>query len=977
MASRPVMSLAEVDRPTLLSISKACNIPSAIIEDVYACTPTQLDLITETRAEVLHFIMSFGPTADIDRFCHAIRQVVLINPILRSRIVECSLGLVQVVTNEEHVTEHLSSNLEQYLDDDRTRRFELGMPLFRTAFIDRVLVATVHHAIIDFTSIFTLLGKHLPAAYYGLTLDPCPTFKQFVTYCMNIDEAAAKSFWASRFKGIPTIFPIAKPGYIPAPQDRAGRKIPVTRIGNGIPIAHVPSYIEAAWALTAATYSGSDSVAYGYVLSGRSSALDGVELMLGPTVAEVPVQVNLQRNMTVEWLLKDRATALRKLQMHPASQYNIASIGAISESARIASCFQTLLNINPIAPVSYEEADMDIKYDRTLHRRGSFAPFTLQLMFIIHDDGILVEPRPDPAVVCDSQLYRILNQFEHLFKLLVEAPPQTKLDNLQLLNDHDQSEILRWNKAIPQPLGGCLHELFRNQAQAQPEAVAIEASNGEISYHRLDQMSECLAHRLRSRGVFHGQSVAFIFEKSLWAVVAILGIIKAGGVCVPIDKDDPYDHKAAILSITKANLILTSSIVHTDLDGLAPDVLVIGPDLAAEGPKLELPDDLGPTSSSSPEDLAFIIFTGRNTKALQGVFLEHRSLAFSLAQNSQRLGWQPDSRILQFAPYVSSISIAEIFGALLFGGCLCIPDEEQKQKDKLPDYIVSAKANWAMLPPSVLRTMSPNQVPGMKCLASIGEPMDVEAPKRWGATLRFFNCWGVCGASILNTVAELGPLSPYPEGNIGLPVGCAVWIVDPRDPHKLCAIGAVGELVVEGPVVARGYAKEGEATMTTASFISEPPPWTTSSKDGKGGRLYRTGDLGRYNPDGSISFVGKRTNRVKRAGHTIQLEEIERVLISCSEIEDAAVLTKICAGRTELVAMVCLAGRVDQSTTPVPSAAVESRLDAVRYYANAALPSHSVPTTWLAVEEIPRSTSGKLDRSLTSNLLKRGVNGHL
>ncbi|KAI0869836.1 putative aminoadipate-semialdehyde dehydrogenase [Hypoxylon argillaceum] len=980
MAPRPVMSLTEVDRPTLLDISKACNIPSALIEDVYTCTPTQLNMITETRAEIFHFIMSFGPTADIDRFCHAIRQVVSINSMLRTRIVECRLGLVQVTTNEEHVTEHLSSDLEQYLEDNRTRRFELGMPLFRTAFIDRVLVVTIHHAVIDYTSGFALLAQDLPAAYYKLTPSPRPTFKQFVTYCMNIDEAAARSFWASRFKGIPAIFPIPKPGCIPTPKDRAGRKIYLTRIGNGIPIAHIPYYIEAAWALTAATYSGSDSVAYGYVLSGRSSTLDGVESMLGPTIAEVPVQVNLQRNRTVEWLLKDRATALRQLQMHPASQYNIASIGAVNESAKIASCFQTLLNIVPVLPTGVKEADMDIKYDSTVHRRGAFAPFALQLVFRIQDDGILVEPRPDPTLVCDSQLSRILTQFEHVLKLLEGASPQTKLDNLQLLNDNDRSEILKWNTAMLQPKGSSLHELFQTQARAQPEALAIEARDGKLSYHRLDRMSECLAHRLRRRGVLRGQSVAFIFEKSLWAVVAILGIMKAGGVCVPIDKDDPYDRKAAIISITKANLVVTSPIGHTDLIGLAPDILAISPDRAAEWPKLELPGDSGLTSSSSPEDLAYIIFTGRSMGTLQGVLLEHGSLAYSLAQNSQRLGWEPDSRILQFAPYGSNISIAEIFGALLFGGCLCIPDEEacqplkQKQKNKLTDYIVSAKVNSAMLPPSVIRTMSPSQVPGIKCLASIGEPIDVEAPKRWGGSLRFFNCWGACGASIINTVVELGPLSPYPEDNIGRPVGCAVWIVDPRDPNKLCAIGAVGELVVEGPGVARGYVQKGKATTTTASFISGPPPWAANFKDGKGGRLYRTGDLGSYNPDGSIAFVGKRTNQVKKAGHRIQLEEIEKVLMSCSEIEDATVLTKISAGRTELVAVVCLAGGVDQSTTSVSSAAAEPRLHAIRDYANARLMSHSVPTTWLAVEEVPRSTSGKRDRPLASKLLKRGVN---
>ncbi|KAI8951500.1 putative aminoadipate-semialdehyde dehydrogenase [Xylaria longipes] len=977
MAPHTVMSLADVDGPTLSDIAKACDIPAALIVDVYGCTPMQLSMIAETRAEVFHFILSFGPTADIDRFCQALQQVVAMNSVLRTRIVKCSYGTVQVVTSEEHVTEHLSGDLEQYLDDDQTHRLGLGTLLLRTAFVNRVFVATIHHAVMDSVSIGTLMGQDLPAAYYGFAPSPRPDFKQFVAHYMNIDEADARSFWASRFKGVPAIFPRVKPGFMPAPLERAGRKISLTPIGKGISPTSVPYYIEAAWALTTAAYTASDSITYGYVLSGRSPTLNGIESTLGPTIAEVPVQVNLQRNMTVEWLLKDRATTLRQLQMHPASQYGIASIGAINESARIASGFQTLLNIVPVLPMSSDDAD--VKYDGVIWRRGSFA---LQLVCRILDDGISVEPRSDPAVVCDSQLYRIINQFEHILQLLVEVPPHTKLDDLPLLNDNDRSEILSWNKTIPPPTESCLHELFRTRAQAQPEAMAVEASDGNASYSRLDQMSERLAYGLQRRGVSPGQSVAFMFEKSIWAIVAILGIMKAGGVCVPIDKDDRHDRKAAIISITKANIIVTSPMKRTDLIGLAPHILAIGPDYA-EWPELDLPGHIRPASSSSPGNLAYTIFTGSSTGAPQGVLLEHRSLASSLTCNSQRLGWGPDSRILQFAPYSSGISIMEIFGALLFGGCLCIPDKEAcrrsklKAKLKLPDCIASVNANWAMLPPSVLRTISPDQVPGLRWLASVGEPIDAEASKRWGAALRLFNCWGACGASVFNTVAELGPLCPYPESNIGRPVGCAVWIVNPRDPHKLCPIGVIGELLIEGPGVARGYLKGEEATKTSASFISQPPPWAASIRDTKGARLYRTGDLGRFNPDGSISFVGKQANQAKGASQKIQFEEIEMALLSCSGVDDVVVLTRISAGRTQLVAMVCLAGSGDQATTiasqemcEVRSGAVEQCLDVVRDYARSNLPSNSVPTTWLAVAQLPRSTSGKLDRASISAWLR-------
>ncbi|KAI0968647.1 putative aminoadipate-semialdehyde dehydrogenase [Xylaria arbuscula] len=984
MTPRRMLSLSDVDESTLSNIAKACGIPQGLIVDVYDCTPIQLSMIAETRAEVFHFILSFGPAADIDRFCQAIRQVVSANTVLRTRIVECSLGIVQAVTSEAHVTEHLSGDLDQYLDNDQTQRVGYGTNLFRTAFIGRVLVATIHHAVMDHISVAALLGEDLPAAYYGLAPKPRASFKQFVTQYANIDEPTARSFWATRFKGAPAIFPRVKPGAILAPIQRAGKTIRPSRIGTGITPTHIPYYIEAAWALTAATYAASDSVAYGYVLSGRSPMLHGVNLTLGPTIAEVPVQVNLQRNMTVEWLIKDRSTALRQLQMHPASQYGVAAIGAINKSARIASGFQTLLNIVPVLPMSSEGAG--VKYDGVIWRGGSFA---LQLVCRIRDNEISVEPRADPVLVCDDQLHRILNQFEHILQLLIEVPPHTRLHELPLLNDRDHSEILAWNKTIPQATENCLHELFRARARAQPEAVAVEAGDGHASYSRLDQMSDRLADELQNRGVSPGQPVALIFEKSLWAIVATLGIMKVGGLCVPIDKDDRYDRKAAILSLSKASMILISSTEYSNSASLAPDVLPIGPDFAIGWPEHRVPENPGSTSPSgssffSAESLAYIIFTGTSTGALQGVLLEHRSLASSLTWNAQRLDWGPESRVFQFASYASSMSVIEIFGTLLFGGCLCIPDGEAcgrlepKSKQKLRDSVVSVKANWAMLPPSVLRTMSPSQVPGLRWLASVGEPIDAEAAERWGAGLRFFNCWGACGASILSTVAELGPLCPYSESNIGRPVGCAVWVVNPRHPNKLCPIGAVGELWIEGPGVARGHLRDEETTATRGSFTSPPPAWGDTFREEKGARLYRTGDLGRYNPDGSISFVGRFANQAKSAGQTLQVEEIEGALISCREIENVAVLAKISAGRTQLVAVVCLVDSdhgeaimtIPHELGEVCSEAVEKRLDAIRDYARSRLLSHMVPTTWFAVEQLPRSTSGKLDRASISAWLR-------
>ncbi|KAI1765644.1 putative aminoadipate-semialdehyde dehydrogenase [Hypoxylon sp. FL1150] len=952
MTRRTVMSLDDLDESTIADLANACNIPTESIEDVYSSTPVQLDMIAETRNEAIHFVLDLGPEADIDKFGEAIRKVVSLYPIFRTRLAPCGFGILQVVTKEEHVTERRSDDFEKYLNGDSTHRMGLGTPLFRTAFFNRVLVGTIHHAVADYASMAGLFGEDVSAAYLGHPLKLRPQFKEFVAYCMEIDESEARLFWQSRFKGIPAIFPRVKPA---KPCRKSSfehgtvRHMVLERIGNGVSPNHVPYFIEGAWALTAAAYAGSDSIAYGYVISGRSQPLNGLETTLGPTLVEAPVQVNLQRTMTVEWLLKDRATALRQLQAHPASQYGTLRIASFSEAARTASGFQTLLNIVPLLPMS---KDTGVGKRADLVWLGKSWP----LVQICRIDGnkIIFEPRHDSAVICERQLDRIINQFRHMIRLLMDVPPHTVLSELPLLTDQDSLELAQWNKIAP-PVEKCLHKLFTIQARVRPQAMAVEASDGKATYRRLDDMSNSLARELQKKGMSPENPVALIFEKSLWFTVAVLGVMKAGGVCVPIDKNDQHDRKLQILYETNAKTILTSSSEHARSVDLAPEVLAVDGEFFAQVPEShDTPDN----ATNSPNTPAYIAFKSGAAGAPKCVLLEHCSLASSLRSQSERFDWQPSSRVLQFAAHTSEISICEIFGALLSGGCLCVPTEEVCISN-LPDFIESAGVNSAMLPPGVLRDISLGQVPSLRSLISIGESVHVKFSKDWGATLRAFNCWGACEASIISTIAELAPDSPYPE-SIGKPVGCAIWIVNPRNIHELVPVGAVGELLIQGPGVARGYLKDEAGTAD--SFVS-PPQWATSF-EGEGARFYRTGDLGKYNPDGSIHFVGRQVNRVRLGGQTVQLEEIENVLASCSQIRDVVASVKFSAGRTQLVAMVRLADSQE------PTELKEQQFDAIRAYASSTLPSNMVPSLWLEVENVPRTTSHKLDRDSARRLLK-------
>lgn len=736
MVPQTVLSRDGVEQSTLAEIAEACHISADQIEDIYVCTPLQTSAMAEstirTGASVFQYVFSFAPSVDVERVCAALQTVVSLNAILRTRLVDSRLGILQVVTKGAHYTQRLSGDvqLEQYKRDEKNKALVLGLPLFHSAIIDRKWVLTMHHAIMDHSSL-TFLFRDLLGIYHGHAPEVRTPFKKFAEYCLNIDETAAKSFWSSRFKGIPAIFPKVEPGYAPNATQKVTLKITSTRIGAEVSLAHIPSFIEAAWALTAGAYANSESVAFGQVLSGRTPGL-GLETTLGPMIAIVPVQINLLRNMTVEGILKDRTTALRQLQTHSALQYGVTRIRAVSEEARIASSFQTLLNIRP--SLSDPNESEDLKYEGMDEPNGAFS---LCLYCNLQEDGIFVEAISDPTILCERQLLRVVHQFEHVFQSLLEADPQTKLVQLPLLNPYDRSELLQWNKKLPDTVERCIHELFSARAREQPDAVAVEAWDGHLSYLELDEMSDRLAQELRRRGVSPRNPVAFIFEKSYWTIVAIFAIMKAGGACVPIDPANPHARKSAIISSAHIKILLVSSAQLASSVDLALDIFVVNTASISR-----LADTTGSLDETcSPGDLAYIMFTSGSMGSPKGVMLEHRCLVSSLSSLAQKFTWRPGCRMLQFAAHVWDISMGEIFGALLFGGCLCIPSDEERESS-LAQFITSRKINWAWFTPTVLRTLSPEELPSLQSMISAGEPIGADFAKTWGRTLRLFN--GVC-----------------------------------------------------------------------------------------------------------------------------------------------------------------------------------------------------------------------------------------
>ncbi|KAK8124137.1 Nonribosomal peptide synthetase 12 [Apiospora kogelbergensis] len=963
-------STVKLDPEVLEHISHACQFSVEEIEDVYPCTPLQEAFIAHPSEHAYNhcIIISLSPTLEPDRLCNALRQVVRENSILRTRIVQCGIDILQVVTSvipDVHVS---TDTLEDVLAQEKAEPMSLGTPLMRMVITSGRLILTLHHALGDGWAVHAFLDD-VSSVYHGRASQSHASFKMFVEYLQSFEKPEFIAFWANRFTGTPSVFPSVSAEYYADASAKVDHQIHFSAHDTDISIGLIPSYLEAAWALTSKAYSGSGNVAFGLVLSGRTPALGPIQSTLGPTIATVPIQVDVDMQSTIRQMIKTRLRTRRELTNSPALQYGLQNIRNISDAARLASNFSTLLSIS--SPVGEDLKYMeDMKQEYEYDRHG---PYCIALVCVVHDKGVSVDAAFDPKVICERQMRRVLTQLEHTFLLLVRSPPDTPLSHLELISNSDKMEQLQWNAISPQSNNEtCLHTEFAAIARKQPTEMAIVSHDGTMTYEQLDMSSSSLAQELRRKGLGGDKSAALIFEKSQWAIVAQLAVWKAAGVCVPIDPSYPLAQKQATLSSCKAVVLLTSAMHLKEAQRLGVDVICVNRHLLLGLPPAMSSSIQGHGTSSSP--IAYLLYTSGSTGQSKGVLLDHGNLATSLQAYGNRIGFRPRVRVLQFAAYVWGASIIEIFGTLLFGGCVCVPSDETRLAG-VEEFIVDNKVQNALLTPTMIRMISPDDVCGtLESLVSGGEPLDIHTLDAWANRLRYYNAWGQSETAVCSTIGEVTPKSPYPQ-SIGFPIGCGIWIVDPDNIQELLPIGAVGEIVVEGAGVARGYLND--ELRTAASFIV-PPSWAPlsrqwSQEEALSCRMYRTGDLGKRNPDGSICHMGRKDSQVKLHGQKLDLLEIEAVLCSSVAGKACAFLRVSDEGKTDLVAVFTVETLEVPTPTPLKrvfpnlNPAIDRDVAKIHDCALSRLPSYMIPTIWIVAEELAVTTTSKLDRRAIKN----------
>lgn len=566
-----------------------------------------------------------------------------------------------------------------------------------------------------------------------------------------------------------------------------------------------------------------------------------------------------------------------------------------------------------------------------------------------------------------DQANRLIDLVLNVVESLLANPMQT-VGQLELCTSSDASLLNSWNNAPLVEEERCLHEVIEEQVASKPEKVAVVSDEGALTFQELDGMANKLAHHLQQLGAGPEVIIPCCFEKSIWAIVAMLGVLKAGAACAALDPAHPLERLQTILKDTEAPFVLSSSSQTTLVAQTGLQAVVVTEETLNKLP----PCTSAPSTGVKPDNKAFIVYTSGSTGTPKGAILEHRNL-YASSRGFGTFGMNSESRVAHFSSYAFDVSIGETMLALTHGACVCIISEEDRLGD-LTAALNRLQATFTQLTPTVVRTLEPSELPYMKTVVTAGELLTDDIINKWTNKVRLFNSYGPCECAINSTGSGL--LKAGARGAvIGKPLQSRLWIVDPENDQQLVPPGAVGELVVNGPIVGRGYLNNPDRTK--AAFM-ELPRWATASSNA--GRFYKTGDLARWTSDGSIHYLGRKDVQVKIHGQRIELGEVEfRIAEKAGSAFKAVVAAVPSGGRLKqrLVALMSLGDQrmhqgggvsvvddVDLKSTSL--AEIADIIESVKK----SLPRHMVPNLWIPVYNLPKLPSGKTNRRFINQWLE-------
>ncbi len=590
-----------------------------------------------------------------------------------------------------------------------------------------------------------------------------------------------------------------------------------------------------------------------------------------------------------------------------------------------------LQNYHTDGKISTELKSIPYKFSKKVSQ------FDLQLTCHEHSEGLKFTFEYCTKLFKKATIEDLARHFVQLMKNIV-ADPDKKVGDIEILSAEEKDRLLwLFNQTRVEYLDQkTIHQLFEEQVEKTPNQVALVLGDTNLTYQELNGKANHLARLLRSNGVQPDTIVGIMIERSFEMLVAMVGVMKAGGAYLPIDPEYPKERIQYMLVNSESKILLTQESLKEKVD-------FAGELICLDNPLVFVGDEKNLQNVNQSSDLIYMIYTSGSTGRPKGTMLEHRSVNNFITGITDRIEVTPGKTILALTTISFDIFVLETLLPLTQGGRVILASEsEQKDPQHLIDLIVKNQVEMIQLTPSRLQLFLEDEksILALKQVNEIlvgGEAFPERLLKKLqeSTQAKIYNMYGPTETTVWSTMQDLTDAA---EVNIGKPIAnTQIYILDKK--LQLLPKKVIGELYIAGDGLTRGYFKQPE--LTEERFL--PNPFIT------GELMYRTGDLARWLPDGNIEYMGRIDHQIKIRGYRIETGEIESCLNEHPNIRESVIIAKEAAeGYKYLIGYYVADDEISVS---------ELRVHLLEH-----LPDYMVPGVYCRLEELPLTPNGKIDR---------------
>lgn len=932
----------------------------------------QYKMYPESKANLVIRQFDINGDVNVDALRESLKQAFNHYDILRTQLVtsednHTSLMIragVEDVVEIIDITGFTDAESEARIEEEKDKLLQQGFNLESDVLLriklfrlknKYVLLWNYHHIIMDGWC-FNIIVKEIMGAYAAIcknteyTWAPYTSFTKYLEWIEQQPAGEAADFWESYLKDytnvatIPSLQNVKVDTYEPGLanffiNNNLSEQMQAFCNDKKITLNH---FLQTAWGIVLGKYNNVDDVVYGITVAGRPYEIDGYEYLLGLFINTLPLRVKWDAHTTVNDLLIAIRNNFYKIQ--PYQNYSLSKIQSHSALKKDLLNHVLIFENYPLTSVASEAEETGISISST----DSFGQVNYDFAILAYPgDNICITFMYNGNVYPAEQVKAIYSHLMQTIKMMMTAPDK-KVMEIDIVPDTEKKTLLEWSIQPgdfdrEKTIVDYINEVGVNF----PNHIAVEDKDSSISYSELNSKANALASwLLKNYSIQPGDKIGIFLPPSVDTIVTILGIIKTGAAYVPLDVEYPAERIAFMIENSDSKLLLTSAAYKQALGNEQIDIVDIN-DITA--------DDIVTLPVVQQDDVAYIIYTSGSTGTPKGCQVTHENLMRLLKQKTEWLTFNEDDVWVLTHSYTFDFSAWEIFGALVNGSKLYIPQRDEVRDTAVFASLIKTKGATILnqtplafyqLVETIKNTTGSLSGYAARMVVFAGEKLDFVKLLPWtelagSEQVQLYNLYGITETTVhsswhLVTHDEIRKATG--KSNIGLPMpSTSIYVVN-KD-FQLCPVGVFGELVVGGEGVCKGYYKLDE--LTQKRFIGDPFAGN--------GTVYKSGDVGRWLPEGTLEYSERMDNQVQIRGFRVEPGEVLFWLQKHPSVKQVFVMAPVIDGNTALVAYIVPAGE-------------QPEVKALRHYLAEHLPQQFIPQYFIFLSEFPVTSNGKVDK---------------